>query len=245
MLGARLKILRKERGLLQADIAEACGVSRTNISHWEKSGRIPNEHIPEVAQVFEMTEVEFRALEHGANEAAEASNFLGKALREIRDERGLSQATIADAVGLYPSTVSYWERTGNLPEEHIEVVTGALGVTIRELRAKAGSLLKGEPVDSWKRVESWRDSVMLDNTLEGVVKLMLATFPYFWNEAIKAVIVTPEKFVEKAGWEGFDIDIQDVWKKMSESGYVEPVDNGIFKLVFKRAEGQANRFERR
>lgn len=161
--------------------------------------------------------------------------MIGHAVKALRKEKGISQDALAHGLNLNQSSVSYWERSGNLPQEHLESVASVLGVTVRELRAKAGSLLKEYPVDSAERAETWQDTLLLDNQLDPVAKAMLAAFPYFWNDAIKAVIVSPEKYVERAGWVD-DYDINKAWEKVLESGYLEPVDSGagIFKLVFRK-----------
>lgn len=159
--------------------------------------------------------------------------MFGHAVRLIRKEKGISQDALAQGLAINQSSVSKWERSGNLPEEHLEAVAGVLGVTVRELRAKAGALLKSKPAETPEAISTWRDTVLLDAQLDGVVKLMLATLPIFFNESINLVVVTPERFVERAGWGGFDLNIHDVWRQMVESGYVEQADTGIFKLVFK------------
>jgi transcriptional regulator with XRE-family HTH domain len=225
-------MLRKEHGLRQADIADACGIAQANISHWEKSGHIPDEHITKVAELLGLTVDDFRAMGKGADEEAHASNVLGKVLRLLREERGLNQTTIAEAAGVYPSTVSYWERSGSLPEEHIGVVTEALGITARQFRAKAAELIRDEPIQSKERLEYWRDALLLDNDLNPIAKAVLAAFPIFWNDALKAVVVSPTKYRERAGWvDGFDIN--EAWELVKNSGYVDAVDDGIFRLVLK------------
>jgi transcriptional regulator with XRE-family HTH domain len=232
MLGTRLKILRKEHGLRQSDIAEACGIAQTNISHWEKSGHIPDEHIDKVAELLGLSVQAFRESEVDVVEDDYASNVLGKALRLFREEKGINQATIAEAANVNPSTVSNWERSGSLPEEHIGVVSEALNITARQLRAKAAELIRNEPIQSKDRIEIWRDAMLLDKDVHPLAKSILATFPFFWNESLKAVILTPAKFEDRIGWPD-GVDIHDAWALVNASGYVDPVDDGIFRLILK------------
>lgn len=42
IFGERLKELREEKGLTQAQLAKECGLSRSGIGHWELGKRIPN-----------------------------------------------------------------------------------------------------------------------------------------------------------------------------------------------------------
>lgn len=234
-----LKTLRKEKGWTQPRLAKEVGVSQASVSYWERNNLVPPEYLhrvsealgvtPERLEFVESTESSFE--EPGYRETQE---FLGEALKAIRVSKGYSQVVIAEGCGVSIPAVSNWER-GNLPADQISAVTAVLGITERELRAKAGELMRQESVNSKQRVQIWQDTLLFDNELDPVAKAMLAAFPYFWNDAIKAVIVSPEKYVERAGWVD-DYDINEAWEKVLESGYLEPVDSGagIFKLVFRK-----------
>ena len=47
---------------------------------------------------------------------ANASSYLGQSIRELRSSMGLSQACLADLLGVSPQAVSKWERGGALPD---------------------------------------------------------------------------------------------------------------------------------
>jgi transcriptional regulator with XRE-family HTH domain len=219
------------------------GVTQASVSYWERKDFIPEEHLPAIEKSLGVDRDQLARAGGQADtdpddpdsrvEAA-AEHFYGKALKLLREERGISQYALAIGLDINQSSVSYWER-GNLPEDQIPGVTAVLGITERELRAKAGELMRQEAVNSRQRVQIWQDTLLFDNELDPVAKAMLAAFPYFWNDAIKAVIVSPEKYVERAGWVD-DYDINKAWEKVLESGYLEPVDSGagIFKLVFRK-----------
>lgn len=244
-LGNGLRVLRKERGITQPQLAQILGVSQASVSYWERKDFIPDDYLAAVEATFGVDRKEIEKAGTPTNEQAEsetesrekdeAETFIGRAFKILREQRGVSQHAVATGLDVYPSTVSYWERTGNLPEDQISAVTAVLGITERELRAKAGELMRQESVNSKQRVQIWQDTLLFDNELDPVAKAMLAAFPYFWNDAIKAVIVSPEKYVERAGWVD-DYDINKAWEKVLESGYLEPVDSGagIFKLVFRK-----------
>lgn len=245
-LGNGLRVLRKERGMTQPELAQILGVSQASVSYWERKDFIPEDQVAAVEKTFGVdrseieragtpAEAEAEVDDPASREKDEAEVFIGRAFKMLREQRGISQHAIATGLDVYPSTVSYWERTGNLPADQIAAVTAVLGITERELRAKAGELMRQESVNSKQRVQIWQDTLLFDNALDPIAKAMLAAFPYFWNDAIKAVIVSPEKYVERAGWVD-DYDINKAWEKVLESGYLEPVDSGagIFKLVFRK-----------
>ena len=54
MYGKRIRELRKKAGLSQAELAELTGVSRPNISFWEKAAYPPLEAIDRVCHALEM-----------------------------------------------------------------------------------------------------------------------------------------------------------------------------------------------
>ncbi len=232
VIGHGIKVLRKQRGIRQGAVADACNVSQSNVSHWEKTGRVPTEYFPTLVQLFDVTVDELEAAGATANDALPLRQVNGLALRILREQLGVTQVTIAEAVGVYPSTVSYWERSGILPEEHLDDVTTALGVTVREFHAKAAELLAAQPVDNEDMVATWRDAVMLDNTLPNLEKLLLATWSYFWVDAIKAVSVTPQRLMQKIGWSEGDLD--SVWATALMTSYVEKLDESgsLLRLKF-------------
>jgi transcriptional regulator with XRE-family HTH domain len=61
MLGKRIRELRKNAGLNQADLARMTGVSRPNISFWEKSAFPPMEAVDKVCRALGLELWEFFA----------------------------------------------------------------------------------------------------------------------------------------------------------------------------------------
>ena len=57
-----------------------------------------------------------------------------KNLREIMDERGLTQVDVAELSGFHPSTVYKWFRKGQVPQEFtVQCVADGLGVSVERL----------------------------------------------------------------------------------------------------------------
>ena len=62
------------------------------------------------------------------------------AIRQLREKRGLTQAMLAEQLGVSPKAVSKWETARGLPDiSLIEPLSKALGVSVLEL-------MKGEPI---------------------------------------------------------------------------------------------------
>ena len=54
--GIRLRVLRKERGLTQDQLAEGTGISQTAISNWEAGNRTPSiEYVIILSKYFSVT----------------------------------------------------------------------------------------------------------------------------------------------------------------------------------------------
>lgn len=63
---------------------------------------------------------------------------LGKAIQEIRERKGLKQATLAKQVGVDRSSICNYEAGGNYPSIPVlERLANVLGVNVCELIAKA------------------------------------------------------------------------------------------------------------
>ncbi|MFP5319590.1 MAG: helix-turn-helix domain-containing protein [Acidimicrobiia bacterium] len=64
---------------------------------------------------------------------------LGKALRAVREEQGLTQDQLASTTGIYQSTLSRWERDERLPDlTELRQVEQALGVPAGHILLRAG-----------------------------------------------------------------------------------------------------------
>lgn len=72
---------------------------------------------------------------------SEANMALGRAVRAIREERGISQVQLAEATGFEQSWISRVERgTRNPTWQNIARLAEGLGVGVAELAARAQNL---------------------------------------------------------------------------------------------------------
>jgi transcriptional regulator with XRE-family HTH domain len=70
---------------------------------------------------------------------------LGRAVRAIRTERGLSQVQLAEATGFIQAWISHVERGARNPSwENVVRLAAGLGVSVAELAARAEALSSGE-----------------------------------------------------------------------------------------------------
>jgi len=60
--------------------------------------------------------------------------IFGERLNELREAAGLSQAQVADKIGIAQRTYSHWERRAvALRHDQLEALAAALGITLAEL----------------------------------------------------------------------------------------------------------------
>lgn len=143
----KVRQLRTEQGLTQAQLAEIVGVKTATISAWE-TGRITIR--PERLSALGT------ALGHQFPYADEgAGNSFGEQIKVLRVQRGLSQAEFARQVGVSNAAVSRWER-GAVPRRRSVLqqlaahevprpvghkpiwLSTAFGENLTKLRLKAG-----------------------------------------------------------------------------------------------------------
>jgi transcriptional regulator with XRE-family HTH domain len=97
-VGDHLRRARVLRGLLQAEVAAALGVSLGTIENWETNRtQVATRYLPKMVAFL------------GYDPRQEAGN-LGDRIRVLRERQGLSQAALAEKLGVNTSTVVAWER---------------------------------------------------------------------------------------------------------------------------------------
>mgnify|MGYP000792751813 FL=1 len=95
-----------------------------------------------------------------------------KRLREIRISSGISQEEFAEAVGVAPKTVSYWENGHNaISFNKLPVMANALGIPIYKLFVFTDSLTKNDNQDIIEFLSSMTEKER--NTVLAVIKAIL------------------------------------------------------------------------
>ncbi len=78
---------------------------------------------------------------------------LAKHLASLRHAAGLSQAQLAQRLGVHPSNIAFWELSGTAPRgEVLPALARALGVTIDELLNFKPTRTHGGPVGKVRQV---------------------------------------------------------------------------------------------
>jgi transcriptional regulator with XRE-family HTH domain len=93
-LGARLRQLRKQRGLTQKDVAEQLGVSTPALCRWETGQTLPRKsNIEAFANVFNLSEVELLAAVSGDAHSASVASMTD---RRATGRAGVDLATASE-----------------------------------------------------------------------------------------------------------------------------------------------------
>ena len=166
MNGEILKRLRIAKGVSQKDVAAFLGIDRTTYLKYESGASNPNlSRLMQLANYFDTTP------DYLLNEPAAAhidnQTVIGKTLKQLRKERGLTQAEVADALHLNRSTYTKYETGSNAPSaEQIKNISKIFGVTTDDI-------LNPQPKEKVKLVipvksviKSYKVKVLDEKTIE-------------------------------------------------------------------------------
>lgn len=104
VFGTRLLLARRRLGLSQAELATRLGMSKNTIWEWEHGNHEPRAE----------TRV---AIDRLIEEALSEDERVAMRIRSLRTGLGLTQRELAARLGVYPKTVSRWERGRRRPSE--------------------------------------------------------------------------------------------------------------------------------
>jgi DNA-binding transcriptional regulator YiaG len=99
---AEIKEIRSELGMTQGELGDALGISAASVWNWEAGNTSPNR------------KNRWKLLQLSGGEMGELP---GDSVRELRNELGLSQADLADEIGVSAGTISNWETGRTSPSE--------------------------------------------------------------------------------------------------------------------------------
>lgn len=134
--GAELKRLRKEARLSAEAFGKLCDCSYIHIYSIESGKRKPSPELAErIADVFNTTVAEMlgeaKAVEAEASDEKvwEMRKKYGKVLREHREAKGLSPATIAGALGIPPYVYREYEQgLCSITDREMDILSKLLGI---------------------------------------------------------------------------------------------------------------------
>jgi transcriptional regulator with XRE-family HTH domain len=78
---------------------------------------------------------------------------LGERIHFHREQRGASQQTLADKIGVHQRKIAYWERHAQaLPPEQLIAISGALDIGVEELIGEKPRTKRNGPTGKAQRV---------------------------------------------------------------------------------------------
>lgn len=134
MFGERIAEQRKKLGLNQEELAGKIGVSRSALSLYEIDRRKPDlETVKKIASLFGVTtdyllgaEGDTMGTEEKINEIAQR---VGRNIRSIREQAGLSQDEFAEGFSVKQPTVANWEIGKRQPDLNMLIQIAQFGGT--------------------------------------------------------------------------------------------------------------------
>ena len=132
----RLKALRLDKGLSQAECANAIGIDRTTYAKYENGGSIKR-HLEKLATFFDVTTDYLlgRSDERKKGLSDEATMKLARRLKELRATKsGLTQLKLAEIMNVTQQSVGKWESGENAPSlDTLVHIADFYGVSTDEL----------------------------------------------------------------------------------------------------------------
>ena len=98
-----IRAIRDKHGLTQKELAEKLDVTPTTVSNWEQGETTPQSEMVDKIQNI------------GVGEQEDEDTFTGDDIKQLRDEKDLSQSDLAEKLGVSGGTVSNWERGESSP----------------------------------------------------------------------------------------------------------------------------------
>lgn len=134
MLGKRINELRKSSGMTQEELGKKLGVVKSTISLWESDSSEPN-HAATIAlaKLFGVTTDYLLGAEGDAMGTEEKINEItqrvGRNIRSIREQAGLSQREFAEGFGVSAGAVGMWETGKRQPDLNMLIQIAQFGGT--------------------------------------------------------------------------------------------------------------------
>lgn len=142
MLGKRINELRKSSGMTQEELGKKLGVVKSTISLWESDSSEPN-HAATIAlaKLFGVTTDYLLGAEGDAMGTEEKINEItqrvGRNIRSIREQAGLSQDEFAEGFSVKQPTVANWETGKRQPDLNMLIQIAQFGgATLDDLVTK-------------------------------------------------------------------------------------------------------------
>lgn len=141
----RIKELRKLLGITQNELAVRLGKSVSSVTGWERLGAVPPKELERISQMFGVNldwlkTGKGKIFIEGKPVYKEEENDLKFRLKHLRKHLGLVQQDVADRLDVAFSSVSSWEKTGNIPKAKRLLLCKVFGVNLRWLETGEGEM---------------------------------------------------------------------------------------------------------
>ncbi len=175
----KIRELRKQFNYTQTELAEFCNTTTSNVSGWELNKWEPdNKSLIILANIFNTTvDYLIGREEFTTNKLSESTtdiydniklkttiNFSLR-LKELREQKGKSQAQLANEIGVSLGCVGMWESTQQVPPAKrllqladyfgvtVDYLIGREGFTVREIEHGVGNHPTYLSADEWEWLE--------------------------------------------------------------------------------------------
>lgn len=134
MLGKRINELRRASGMTQEELGKKLGVIKQTVSSWENDSSEPN-HAATIAlaKLFGVTTDYLLGAEEDTMGTEETINEItqrvGRNIRSIREQAGLSQREFAEGFGVSAGAVGMWETGRREPDINMLIQIAHFGGT--------------------------------------------------------------------------------------------------------------------
>ena len=139
----KLKMLRKEEGFTQQEVADFFGINQPVYQKWEGGNRKPNyENLSMLACIFDVS-IDFLLSEYSEiskerylkfkkeKKEEEKQQVFSVRLKELRLQHGFSQEELAEKIGIKRNSYSDWENGKCKPNyEKLEKIADFFGVSL-------------------------------------------------------------------------------------------------------------------
>lgn len=116
-VGNYIKTLREANGYSQEELGRMVGVQKSAVNKWEKGivKNLKRETILKLSDIFNVNPARFID-EHSISTESVSYGMFQIRLKELREDKGLSQGKLGKQIGVAQSTVGMWENGTNKPE---------------------------------------------------------------------------------------------------------------------------------
>lgn len=127
----RLRFLRQKKGVVQRQVANALGIAISSYSLYESGQREPNlEMLEKIAKYFNVS----ASYLMGWEEQKTINEVLAENIKKYRNSWGVSQADVAEYVGLSPKDIEDFENGKRSPSTEILLkLSKAFNISLLEL----------------------------------------------------------------------------------------------------------------